>query len=120
MCIRDSTWSHSARGSLGSSENPGLSNLHVGERLLQQAGPGVFHADLAACNGFNADALPQIEQPTLVLIGDEDKMTPPRAGLAVANTLNNVQHQRLRGCGHSMLSEQPNQVLDELAAFLVF
>ena len=114
------TWSHSARGSLGSSENPGLSNLHVGERLLQQAGPGVFHTDLAACNDFNADAFARIEQPTLVLIGDEDKMTPPRAGLAVANTLNNVQQQRLRGCGHSMLSEQPNQVLDELAAFLVF
>ena len=114
------TWSHSARGRLGRSENPGLSNLHVGERLLQQAGPGVFHADLAACNGFSADVLAQVQQPTLVLIGDEDKMTPPRAGLAVAEKLNNVQQRRLAGCGHSMLSEQPNQVLDELAAFLPF
>jgi abhydrolase domain-containing protein 8 len=54
----------------------------------------------------------------LVIIGDEDKMTPPRAGLAVADQLPNVQQRRLAGCGHSMLSEQPNQVLDELAAFL--
>ena len=112
------TWSHSSRGRLGRSENPGLSNLHVGERLLQQARPGVFHADLAACNGFSADALARVHQPTLVLIGDEDKMTPPRAGLAVADNLDNVQQRRLAGCGHSMLSEQPNQVLDELAAFL--
>ncbi|NCF33281.1 MAG: alpha/beta fold hydrolase, partial [Proteobacteria bacterium] len=37
------TWSHSARGRLGSSENPGLSNLHVGERLLQQAGQDVLY-----------------------------------------------------------------------------
>ena len=112
------TWSHSARGSLGSSQNPGVSNLHIGERLLQQAGAGVFHTDLAACNGFTADGLAEVKQPTLVIIGDEDKMTPPRAGLAVADQLPNVQQRRLAGCGHSMLSEQPNQVLDELAAFL--
>lgn len=112
------TWSHSARGSLGSSQNPGVSNLHTGERLLQQAGAGVFHTDLAACNGFTADGLAEVKQPTLVIIGDEDKMTPPRAGLAVADQLPNVQQRRLAGCGHSMLSEQPNQVLDELAAFL--
>jgi pimeloyl-ACP methyl ester carboxylesterase len=112
------TWSHSARGSLGSSQNPGVSNLHIGERLLQQAGAGVFHTDLAACNGFTADGLAEVKQPTLVIIGDEDKMTPPRAGLAVADQLPNVQQRRLAGCGHSMLLEQPNQVLDELAAFL--
>ena len=112
------TWSHSARGSLGSSQNPGVSNLHIGERLLQQAGAGVFHTDLAACNGFTVDGLAEVKQPTLVIIGDEDKMTPPRAGLAVADQLPHVQQRRLAGCGHSMLSEQPNQVLDELAAFL--
>jgi pimeloyl-ACP methyl ester carboxylesterase len=112
------TWSHSARGSLGSSQNPGVSNLHIGERLLQQAGAGVFHTDLAACNGFTADGLAEVKQPTLVIIGDEDKMTPPRAGLAVADQLPHVQQRRLASCGHSMLSEQPNQVLDELAAFL--
>ena len=112
------TWSHSARGSLGSSQNPGVSNLHIGERLLQQAGAGVFHTDLAACNGFTADGLAEVKQPTLVIIGDEDKMTPPHAGLAVADQLPHVQQRRLAGCGHSMLSEQPNQVLDELAAFL--
>ena len=112
------TWSHSARGSLGSSQNPGVSNLHIGERLLQQAGAGVFHTDLAACNGFTADGLAEVKQPTLVIIGDEDKMTPPRAGLAVADQLPHVQQRRLAGCGHSMLSEQPNQVCAELAAFL--
>ena len=69
-------WSHSAKGRLGSSENPGLSNLHVGERLLQQAGRDVLHTDLAACNGFQAEALP-VQQPALVIIGDDDKMTPP-------------------------------------------
>ena len=70
-------WSHSAKGRLGSSENPGLSNLHVGERLLQQAGRDVLYTDLAACNGFQAEALVPVQQPALVIIGDDDKMTPP-------------------------------------------
>ena len=112
------TWSHSAKGRLGSSENPGLSNLHVGERLLQQAGQDVLYTDLAACNGFQADALPPIQQPGLVIIGDDDKMTPPRAGAAVAETLADVQKIRLAGCGHSMMSEKPNEVLDALSGFL--
>ncbi|GIS19601.1 MAG: alpha/beta hydrolase [Pseudomonadota bacterium] len=112
-------WSHSAKGRLGSSENPGLSNLHVGERLLQQAGRDVLYTDLAACNGFQAETLAPVQQPALVIIGDDDKMTPPRAGMAVADGLTDVRQRRLAGCGHSMLSEKPNEVLDELAAFLV-
>ena len=55
----------------------------------------------------------------LVIIGDDDKMTPPRAGMAVAESLTDVRQRRLPGCGHSMLSEKPNEVLDELAGFLV-
>ena len=54
-----------------------------------------------------------------MIIGDDDKMTPPRAGMAVADGLTDVRQRRLAGCGHSMLSEKPNEVLDELAAFLV-
>ncbi|RPG33988.1 MAG: alpha/beta hydrolase [Gammaproteobacteria bacterium TMED92] len=112
------TWSHSAKGRLGGSENPGLSNLNVGQRLLQQAGRDVLYTDLAACNGFRVDGLRLIQQPALVIIGNDDKMTPPRAGLAVADRLTNVQQRQLSGCGHSMLSEKPNDVLDALAQFL--
>ena len=79
----------------------------------------MLYTDLAACNGFQAETLAPVQQPALVIIGDDDKMTPPRAGMAVADGLTDVRQRRLAGCGHSMLSEKPNEVLDELAAFLV-
>jgi len=107
------TWSHST-GTLGANSNPGIWMLAAGERLLERAGPGVFHADLAACNGFSADADRTIECPSLVIVGDDDLMTPARAGMDVAQALPGARTVRLEGCGHAMLSERPNEVLDAL------
>ena len=109
------TWSHSAGGTLGANANPGVWMLGAGERLLERSGPGVFHADLAACNAFNADDVDTVATcPALVIAGDEDRMTPARAGLDVASHLPDAKVLRLTGCGHAMLSERPNEVLDAL------
>ncbi|MYF50337.1 MAG: alpha/beta hydrolase [Gammaproteobacteria bacterium] len=113
------TWSHSPRAKLGASPNPGMWMLGGGERLLETAAPGVFHADLAACNGFDpeADAGP-VRCPALVVVGEADQMTPARAGIRVSERMRDAQVERLAGCGHAMLSEQPNAVLDALTAIV--
>ena len=54
-----------------------------------------------------------------MLIGSEDKMTSPKAGLAVADLLEAEATVLLEGSGHAMLSEQPNQVLDALSEFIL-
>lgn len=110
-------WSHSANGRRGGNDDPGHWMLGRGERLLQRAGPGVFHADLAACNAFRTETA-RIDVPALIVIGDADQMTPPSAGLALAAAIPGARLVRLPRCGHSMLSEQPNQVLDALIAIL--
>lgn len=108
------TWSHST-GTLGSNANPGVWMLGVGERLLERSAPGVFHADLTACNTFDAkSAGAMIQCPVLVIAGDDDMMTPARAGLDVAQALPDARVVRLEGCGHAMLNERPNEVLDAL------
>ena len=109
------TWSHA--GKVGASSNPGVWMLGSGERLMERAGPGVFHADLEACNSFSA---PQglVECSALVIAGDSDQMTPAKAGLSVADGLPEATVVRLEGCGHAMLSERPNAVLDALWAFV--
>jgi pimeloyl-ACP methyl ester carboxylesterase len=113
------TWSHSTGGTIGASENPGISNLNSGERWLERVGPGVYHADLSACNGFDPTVLPSIGAATLVIAGTDDKMTPARAGLSFAEHLPGAETCLLQGSGHAMLSEQPNAVLDALAAFVI-
>jgi pimeloyl-ACP methyl ester carboxylesterase len=109
------SWSHSARGSLGGNPVPGMFALRGGERLMERCAPGVFHTDLAACNAFDAEKLGPIECPVTVIAGTEDRMTPMKASLAVAERFGErAQVRRLEGSGHSMMSECPNEVLDVL------
>ncbi len=106
-------WSHSARGKLGGNPNPGVWILGGGARLIERSGPGVHYADLAACNAFRSDPS-KIAAPTLVIVGEADQMTPARSGREVAAKIPGARVVTLTGCGHAMLSEQPNQVLDAL------
>ena len=112
------TWSHSQRSLLGASDNPGTSNLHMGERLLERMADDVYFKDFSACDGFSTEHYDAIHTPTLIITGDQDKMTPPRAGMAVADLLKVSELVHLQGCGHVMMSEQPNQVLDAMSGFV--
>lgn len=113
------TWSHS--GALGGAENPGMWNLGVGARLIERARAGVFHADLAACNDFSngGELAAAISVPTLIVVGANDLMTAPISALRVAELVEDASVRTLPGCGHSMMAERPNEVLDALAAHLL-
>jgi pimeloyl-ACP methyl ester carboxylesterase len=109
------TWSHSTRGSLGGNPVPGMWVIQGGERLMERSAPGVFSADLTACNRFAPTAVPAMTAPVTIVIGTQDKMTPSKAGLEVAAALGDSATVRtLVGSGHSMMSECPNEVLDIL------
>ncbi len=106
-------WSHSPRARLGGNPNPGVWMLGGGARLIERTARGVHYADLAACNAYVSDPA-AIKVPTLVIVGEADQMTPARSGRAFAAQIPNARLVTLPGCGHAMLSEQPNQVLDAL------
>ncbi len=106
-------WSHSARARLGGNPNPGFWMLGGGAALIARCGAGVHYADLAACDAYRGD-FAAITTPTLVIVGDVDQMTPARGGREIASSMRNARLVTLSGCGHAMLSEQPNQVLDAL------
>lgn len=106
-------WSHSSRGKMGANDNPGVWMLGVGQRLVERSARGVYHAGFVACDSFRPDADSTIVAETLVMVGESDQMTPAPSGLDVAAHLPDARVVRL-ACGHSMLSEKPNQVLDAL------
>ena len=113
------TWSHSARGRLGSNPVPGIWLLASARRLLDRNMPGVYAADLNACNAFEPLATAStLAAPVMVLAGESDQMTPLKAGLAVAGRFADCVVERLPGSGHSMLGEKPNEVLDAMIALL--
>ncbi len=114
------TWSHSSFGLMGGNENPGMCMTMGGQRLIERTADGVYFADFNACNEFsNGEELAaSIKANTLIVVGMQDKMTMPVNALKVAEIIDGANVVKLDPCGHSMMSEQPNKVLDALATIV--
>jgi pimeloyl-ACP methyl ester carboxylesterase len=91
-----------------------------GQRLLEQAGEQVLFTDLSACNGFTPEPtfLKNISARPLVIVGAQDKMPSPGKARKIADSISDAQILTLNPCGHAMLTEQPNAVLDALAGLM--
>jgi len=109
-------WGYSKSAQLGGSPNPGQWMLGGGLRLMERAAPGVIHADLVACNAYTEgmEHAANVQCPTLLILGERDQLTPARAARTLARTLPQAETVVLKGCGHAMLAEQPDPVLDQL------
>jgi pimeloyl-ACP methyl ester carboxylesterase len=110
------TWSHSRFGQMGGNDNPGMWMTGGGQRLLERAGRDVFFTDLNCCNEFThgLGLAEKVSCPTLVIIGSDDAMTAPVNARKVAAAISESRTVILDKCGHAMLSEQPDAVLDAL------
>ena len=109
-------WGHGSSAHLGGSATPGMWMLGGGKRLMECAAPGVIYIDLNACNEYKqgqADA-ESISCHALLILGQSDLMTPPRATRVLVDALSDSETVVLEKSGHAMLSERPEQVLDQL------
>ena len=62
--------------------------------------------------------LPSISVPTLVVVGEDDVLTPPADSEAIAATLPNASLVRIAGAGHLSNLEQPRAFEASVEAFL--
>jgi pimeloyl-ACP methyl ester carboxylesterase len=76
----------------------------------------VLFNDLAACNAYqNAlAAAAQVTVPATFILGERDMMTPAKAGKTLAAALPNARTIILRGAGHMMMAERPDELLAAL------
>lgn len=106
----------------GEGTNPAPVNplREAGRRLLERARPGVIHTDLAACDDYAAGLghAAAVRCPALLILGEHDRLTPPRAARQLAATLPKAETVMLAGAGHAMLAEQPAAVLEQLTRVL--
>src|SRR5437868_7121838 len=111
-----SIWGLGFQAELGGSLAPGLWMHSGAQRVLEQGRPGVLFNDLAACNSYrNAlAAAAQIKIPATFILGERDMMTPLKAGKALAAALPNSRTVVLRGAGHMMMVERPDELLAAL------
>src|SRR5882672_6278879 len=111
-----SIWGLGFKAELGGSLAPGLW-MHFGaQRVLERCKPGVLFNDLSACNAYqNAlAAAAGIKVPATFILGERDIMTPVKGGKVLAAALPNSRTVVLRGAGHMMMAERPDELLAAL------
>ncbi len=73
--------------------------------------PAVFRGDLLACDRFDLSArLGEIRAPTAVVVGDADRMTPPKYAQALHTAISGAQLTVIPNTGHMAPLEQPAAV----------
>ncbi len=116
-------WSHSSIAQKPSAPAPGFYVPGMGRRLMQQVSQRnpeqVFFTDFSACNNYanGEQAAGSLACPALFLLGSKDVMTPPRAAASLAAGMPDARVVTLEACGHALMAEQPDQVLDTLFRF---
>ena len=115
-------WSHSTIAAKPSSPGPGFSIMGGARRLMQRMSEinpeQLFHTDFAACNAYaNGEAAARaLACPALFVFGSKDAMTPPRSTRLLTGAVAQAKVVTV-DAGHSLMSEQPDAVLDALIAF---
>ena len=61
-------------------------------------------------------AAAKVTVPTTLVLGERDMMTPAKAGKALAAAIPNARIVVLRGAGHMLMSERPDELLAALTA----
>ncbi|MFC4931394.1 alpha/beta fold hydrolase [Massilia sp. GCM10023247] len=115
-------WSHSSWAHKPSAPAPGFSVLGGARRLMARMSAinpdRLFYTDFSACNAYaNGEAAASsVRCPALFIFGKQDMMTPPRSTKLLTGAIAHAKVVEV-DAGHSLMSEQPDAVLDALAGF---
>ena len=78
-----------------------------------------MQGDFRACDAYDlADQLDQVQTPTLILVGEQDKMTPLRFSEELAEGISGAQLKVIPRAGHMVVLEQPERVTEWIRSFL--
>lgn len=117
-------WSFAPSAQLGRSALPGMRLTVINRRLMERQAEGCLATDLGACNAYTGGetAAAAVRCPTLLVCGERDLMTPPKATRPLQAALSavpgGVQVVQLPGSGHAMMSEAPEALGQALRTFL--
>jgi pimeloyl-ACP methyl ester carboxylesterase len=105
------------RHSFSDQANPRL--VTQAAQRFKETRPSVLHGDFLACDAFDMrQDLGTLPMQTLVLCGDQDRMTPLRFSQYLARQLPNADLEVIREAGHMVILEKPREVAARLLTFL--
>jgi len=85
-------------------------------RLLGRS-PGVLVATSLLDYNFG-EALTRVDTPTLVLLGKQDQVVPPRIARLLEGTLTEVRLEYVADAGHVLMKDRPDQFVASVENFL--
>ncbi|HSO27609.1 MAG TPA: alpha/beta hydrolase [Anaerolineales bacterium] len=93
--------------------------VELARQRMETVRPSVLHGDFLACSDFDLSLdVQRVSQPTLVLCGEADQMTPARFSQFLAANIPGAQLTILPGAGHMLQLEQPQATAEALNTFL--
>ena len=115
------SFSFSKQNLLGGNPNPGMWMISDSMRRYETEMSAALDIDMRACNAYSdgLSAAEQISCPTLMIHGDADRLTPIRATKPLMQAIPDSKLATISGCGHSLMVEAPNEVLDYMKHHLL-
>jgi len=112
-------WGLGRRAQIGGAEAPGTWMAGGTLRLLEHGKKGVVGIDLRACDRYKgaAAAVAKVRVPTVLVLGDNDRMSPPKAAAPLA-AIPGAKTILIEKAGHMLMTEQPGRTLDALRTLL--
>ena len=106
-------WAHGPKAHLGGFQVPGLWMVGADTRVIEQAKPGVLHKCLTICAAYKGGeaAAARVTCPSMVVLGQNDQMTPMKLGRKTAAMVSDAEVVTLPDCGHMMMFEQPRALM---------
>jgi pimeloyl-ACP methyl ester carboxylesterase len=113
-------WGHGFGARIGKHPVPGMWMIGGALRVLERSAPGVLHTDLRACNDYKVglQSAARVSCPALAMLGRQDLMTPPKTARRLVDALPGCHSVTFDPCGHMMMTEQSDAVLDALIGHL--
>jgi pimeloyl-ACP methyl ester carboxylesterase len=114
------SWSFSETHKLGGNAQPGMWMTGNGLRLMERTRPGVLYTDLRTCHEYDAglSAAAGVRCSVLLITGPRDQMALARNTQSLIAALGDKRVITIPDCGHSLMTEAPDVVLDALRSFL--
>tara|TARA_B100001250_G_scaffold409778_1_gene434812 strand:+ start:868 stop:1629 length:762 start_codon:yes stop_codon:yes gene_type:complete len=111
---------YSNNSRIGSNSNPGIWMTGSTKKLMLKSKENVIYNDLLACANYEdgLNSAKNILAKTTLILGGEDKLTPSKFTEDLIKKLKSPDIHTINSSGHSLMMEQPNEVLEILISSL--
>lgn len=93
--------------------------VELATKRISEVRPSVLHNDFLACDSFDVmERLSEIRQPTIIICGGVDRLTPVRYSQYLVDNIRGAYLEIIPGAGHMVMLEKPEWVTGILINFL--